>query len=59
MDGQGCNAWIEKILKPFIATAPENVIPLLVFDCYQCHMMLSVVSSIQQLGIEVEHIPFE
>ena len=44
MDGQGAMlTWVEKILKPFIATAPENVVPLLVLDSYQCHMMASVI----------------
>ena len=29
--------WVEKILKPFIAMAPENVIQPLMLDSYQCH----------------------
>ena len=36
--------------------APKNVDPLLVLDFYQFHMTL-VVEAIQQLGVEVEHIP--
>ena len=41
---------IEDILKSFIAKAPENVIPLLMLDSYQCHMMASVISLIQHLA---------
>ena len=52
IDGQG-----EKILKPFIATVPVNIIPLLVLDSYRCHMMSLEPGLIQQLGVEVEHIP--
>ena len=37
--------------------APENVVPLLVLDSYQCHKTTSVVEAIQQLDVEVEHIP--
>ena len=56
MDEGAMLEWVGKIPKPFIATAPENVVPLLVLDSYQCHMMASVVGSIQNLGVEVEHI---
>ena len=45
-----------KNLKPFIATAPEYVVPLLVLDSCQCHMMASVIGLIQKLGVKVEHI---
>ena len=37
--------------------ASENVVPLPVLDSYQCHMITSVMEAIQQLGVEVEHIP--
>ena len=32
------------------------MIPLLALDLYQCHMMSLAIGSIQQLGVEVEHI---
>ena len=51
--------WVEENLKLFIAIAPENVVSLFVLDFYQCHMIALVVSSIQQLGMEVKHIPGE
>ena len=57
MDERVMIEWIENIFKPFIETALENVVPLPVLDSYQCDMMTSVVETIQQLGVEVEHIP--
>jgi hypothetical protein len=57
MDEQVMLAWVEEVLAPYVATAPEDIIPLLIFDSYQCHMMASVVYTIQELGVEVKHIP--
>ena len=28
--------WVEYVLKPYVANAPDNVIPLLILDSYQC-----------------------
>ena len=50
-------AWVDEVLKPYVATAPEHIIPLLILDSYRCHMMGSVVQKIQELGVEVRHIP--
>ena len=50
--------WVEMVLKPYVDTAPQNVVPLLFLDSYHCHMMNSVVNAIQDLGVEVEHIPW-
>ena len=49
--------WVEKVIKPYVMTAPDNIVPLLFLDSYRCHMMASVVGKIQELGIEVQHIP--
>ena len=49
--------WVEKILKPYVALSPEHVIPIILLDSYRCHMMASVVTAIQDLGVEVLHIP--
>ena len=49
--------WVEKVLKPYIESAPEGIVPLLLLDSYCCHVMASVVNEIQDLGVEVEHIP--
>ena len=49
--------WVYIVLKPYVDTAPENMVPLLFLDSYSCHMMNLVVNVIQDLGVEVEHIP--
>ena len=49
--------WVEKVLKPYVDTVPDNMVPLLFLDSYDCHMMNSVVNVIQDLGVEVKHIP--
>ena len=48
--------WVNMVLKPYVDTAPENMVLLLFLDLYCCHMMNSVVNAIQDLGVEVEHI---
>jgi hypothetical protein len=50
-------AWVDKVLKPYVADAPNHIIPLLILNSYRCHMMASVVTRIQELGIEFKHIP--
>ncbi len=57
MDEQVMLAWVEEVLAPYVVMAPEDIIPLLILDSYQCHMMASVVYKIQELGVEVKHIP--
>ncbi len=54
MDEAVMIAWVDDVLKPYVA---NHVIPLLILDSYCCHMMVSVVTRIQELGIEVKHIP--
>ena len=49
--------WVDTVLKPYVDTAPDDVVPILFLDSYRCHMMNSVVNAIQDLGVEVEHIP--
>ena len=44
--------WVEKILKPYVATAPAGVMPLLFLDSYQVHNMASVNAAINDLGVE-------
>ncbi len=50
-------AWVDNILKPYVANALDQIIPLLILDSFHCHMMALVVTRIQELGIEVKHIP--
>ena len=57
MDERVMLLWVEKVLKPYVEAAPDRIIPILFLDSYRCHMMSSVVDSIQALGVEVEHIP--
>ena len=55
------NAWMdERVMLMWVEmvyTAPDNVVPLLFLESYCCHMMNSVVNAIQDLGVEVKHIP--
>ena len=57
MDERVMLFWVEKVLKPYVLTAPDNIVPILFLDSYRCHMMASVVQAIEDLGVEVEHIP--
>ena len=45
------------MLKPYVAKALHHILPILILDMYQCHMMALVVQIIQELGVEVKHIP--
>jgi hypothetical protein len=57
MDEQVMLVWVNKVLVPYVTTAPDNIVPLLILDSYRCHMMGSIVQRIQELGVEVQHIP--
>ena len=57
MDKKVLLQWVEKILKPYVDDAPDGVIPILFLDSYRCHIRGSVVTAIQNLGVEVERIP--
>ncbi len=48
--------WVDKVLSPYINIWPVHVVPVLLLDSYCCHMMGSVVK-INELGVEVLHIP--
>ncbi len=37
--------WVEQVLAPYLSTAPHDVVPIIVLDQYQCHMMGLVVSN--------------
>jgi len=57
MDETVMLAWVDQVLRPYVQTAPEDIVPILILDSYRCHMMASVVQKIQELGVEVKHIP--
>ena len=43
MDEKVMLMWMQKVLKPYILTAPEHDVPILFLDSYRCHMMALVV----------------
>lgn len=57
MDERVMHLWIDKVLKPYVDQAPPGVVPLLLLDSYRCHMMKATVNRIEDLGVEVDHIP--
>lgn len=57
MDEECMLDWVQTVLKPDVDTAPDDVDPILFLDSYRCHMMTSVVHAIEELGVEVVHIP--
>ena len=57
MDESVILAWIDKVLKPYIETAPIGIHPVILLDHYRCYIMESVVNTIQDFGCAVEHIP--
>jgi DDE superfamily endonuclease len=57
MDENIMHKWVQDVLKPYVQTAPSHIVPILFLDSYRCHMMESVVSKIQELRCEVQHIP--
>lgn len=57
MDERVMLLWVEQVLRPYVETAPNGIQPFILLDSYRCHMMSSVVTVIQDLGVQVEHIP--
>ena len=49
--------WVDDVLAPYVATAPPGIVPILFLDSFKVHMLGSIVSKIQALGVEVEFIP--
>ena len=49
--------WVKEVLEPWSKNVPDGIVPYLFLDSYKCHLMSSVVHAIQDLGIEVDHIP--
>ena len=42
MDERVMLMWVDMVLKPYVDTAAEDVVPILFLDSYHCHMMNSV-----------------
>ncbi len=49
--------WVDKVLQPYVATAPDDDIPVLLLDSYRCHIMALIANRSTALGAEVIHIP--
>ena len=49
--------WMNDALKPYVAFAALGIIPGLLLDSYRYHMMSSDVEAINDIGVNVEHIP--
>ena len=57
MDKQVMKFWMDDILVPYILSAPPGVHPFLLLDSYRCHMMPRIVDGLNDVGVEVQHIP--
>lgn len=57
MDEECMIEWIDKVIKPWAESAPDGIVPMLLLDSYRCHLMSSVVHAIQDIGVEVVHVP--
>jgi len=57
MDATVMHKWVDVVLQPYVAEAPEGIVPILMLDSYRAHMMEEIVTKIQNLGVEVVHIP--
>ena len=49
--------WVDYVLKPYVATAPVGIIPILFLDSFNVHLLGSIAGAIQGLGVELEIIP--
>ena len=57
MDKSVMLQWVDRVLKSWSETVPENIMPYLLLDSYKVHLMTTVTRQIETLGIEVDHIP--
>jgi hypothetical protein len=57
MDERVMRMWVCLVLNPYVETAPGDIQLVLLLDSYRCHMMASIVNNIQDLGVEIVHIP--
>jgi hypothetical protein len=49
--------WVNKVLNPYVATAPVGIISILFLDSFRVHLFGSVVNAIQGLGVKLKIIP--
>ena len=58
MDERCMLTWVDEVFHAYLVAnpPPEGVQPVLLLDSYRCHMMASVVSRIEAMGVHVIHI---
>ena len=58
MDEHCMLIWVDEVFSAYLVAnpPPEEVQPVLLLDSYRCHMMASVVSRIEAMGMHVIHI---
>jgi len=58
MDERCMLIWVDEVFSVYLVAnpPPEGVQPVLLLDSYRCHMMASVVSRIEAMGVHVIHI---
>ncbi len=57
MDSEVMFLWVEQVSKPYSQAASSYVKSILYMDSYCCHMPRDMVTEVQKLGIETQHIP--
>ena len=57
MDASVMHKWVDVMLEPYVAQAPEGIVLILMLDSYSAHIMEQFVIKIQNFGVEVVHIP--
>ena len=45
--------WVDYVLKPYVATAPVGIIPILFLELLKVHLLGSVANAIQGLSVEL------
>ena len=49
--------WDNDVLKPYVATAPVGIIPILFLNSVKVHLLGSIADAVQCLGVKLEIIP--
>lgn len=57
MDEHAMMIWINTVIRPWAESAPDGICPFLLLDSYHCHHIDRVQRAIEELGVDVRHIP--
>jgi hypothetical protein len=49
--------WIDRVLAPYVKTAPPTVRPILILDDYKVHKTAQFTAAIEALGVTVHYVP--